>query len=169
LDAELETLAGVIIGDWFTNGLLGVLIAMLLVRLFYLHSFIPWITPPSSGMHHATEDDDLEHLSSHQWRYFAYWILFLIVNPFLVTWVYPNDHCLERIPRDCINTGLMVYTVVIGVLLAILHWIHRADPLIWPYRTPFAIQRWILFFIWFVIVTIHVQNFQTIVPLYLGG
>lgn len=169
LDVERETLAGALLGDWLINGTLGVLLGVLLVRVLCLPRLVPRTVACCAGAAREAEAD--AHRLLMRWRYLGFWALFAF-NNVLIGWVLPAG-CLEHVPRDCANVGLALSTAGQALLLAALHVLHRDDALVWcatpgaPHR-PYASQRWALGLLWFIVLTIHLQNFQPLVPLYLG-
>jgi hypothetical protein len=156
-----ETVAGSLIGDWLINGTVGVLLGMLLVRALRLPRLLPRVVD------HPHVDPVL--VRAMRWRYFCFWVLFAITN-LPVGWVIPVD-CKRHVPFNCTNSGLMLSTAVQAWLLYCLHRLHRDDALVWAARAGprgYAAQRWALATVWLVIFTINLQNFQPLVPHYLG-
>lgn len=178
LDVERETLAGALLGDWIINGTLGIIIGMLLVRAIQLPPFIPWKRLESISDSFSVTQPHIVHGLMMKWRYWGMWFLF-VLNNVLIGWVLPAD-CLDHVPRDCTNIGLILSTIGQAILLMMLHYLHRDDPLIWfpspssssspPVTSPTyrARQQWPLVLLWFIIATIHLQNAQPYIPYYLG-
>lgn len=154
-DAELETLAGSLLGDWLLNGTLGVLAGWLLARVLRAPSLIPR-GPHPRGPAPA-------HWCAW-WAGVVLWAAFVGANV-AITWVVPGD-CIAVDAASCQPVGLLLATGLHAALALLVCTVHRSRA-VWRGYPP-AARAWLLALAIAFEVWVHVQNAQPWMPLWAG-
>lgn len=155
-DAQLETLAGSIVGDWLINDLLGTLMALLILRLWRL---------PSMTEH--LKRTDLPRSVRYKW--YAWGTIVLSAN--LLTSVTWEQDCDLYYPRNCANVGLIASIVIQTILIAAGGFgflATKADKkYVWQPAGVSDFARMSFFGFWLLLVVlVGMQNAQPYIPLW---
>ena len=152
LESEKETSSGQFMGDWLLNDLMGIICAMLIVRILKPPPLLPKI--------------DLKN--KFFWKQLAFLILFIMCN-MLPTFVLPPE-CTEHVPKECWNIGIMLDLSGVTLLLAAMALGLSKFAIDYRYLwkpcgyTSRKINCFLLVIFLFVF-TISIQNFQPIMPM----
>lgn len=144
-ETQKETLAGVLIGDMLSTNLLGIVICAMLLYVQGVWGLLPRF--------------DLEN------REFLRQLLLstaFSIGSFSTMFVLP-DGCTETVPRSCTNLGLMFTTAIYTVLFAAMMLTDSKGA-----RVPRKKRRLYYALNVLFVLTVSVQNFQPLMPLYLG-
>lgn len=157
-DAELETKAGSLIGDWLVNDLLGILMALLLLRGLLAPGLL------------------------RSWMYakkrppFWYCVKLIVVAFFLVipcifpSWILPPECDLE-VRQECTNAGLILEVTWESLVIVLLwaYFFRRPDDYryLWkPHSMSDRKINYLFGFFLFFILFIGLQNAQPFWPLF---
>ena len=165
----IETLAGSEIGDALFNGMMGVLLGFLIVYIFKIPPLIPFY-------------DDVPKGKKIIWfKYFGLMIIYYSMI-FFATIISPAD-CAVLDPINCDHLGLVIMTALRPLYYISFYFLCSLpidEQILWKigeekqkqkqkiYVYPKRARIIFLVVWWLVELSIHIQNMQFWIPLYLG-
>lgn len=181
-DAELETKAGSLLGDWLINDLLGVLLAFILLRALQMPGLLrivldrwKWWPQAMAPQQKALSEF---RFSEHKGitAVIAIWTAAFLATGIMPTFILPSD-CDQYVEQNCINAGLMLM-VATQVCLIIAGWF------VWMRLKVFRLHFWaryglarktyrwrihVLFAAWLAfVILVGLQNAQPYIPLFIA-